>query len=94
MAPPPERAPDEAWTIFGRWRRRSPGTRRLGVALLVLALLLTLIWARTPRPPLEDAATGATRSTSMESAASIAAAALEPNVAAPPTPAPATAQDA
>lgn len=56
MAPPPERAPDEAWTIFGRWRRRSPGTRRLGVALLVLALLLTLIWARTPRPPLDDAA--------------------------------------
>jgi ferric-dicitrate binding protein FerR (iron transport regulator) len=62
MAPPPQRAPDEAWTIFGRWRRRSPGTRRLGVALLVLALLLTLIWARTPRPPLDDAATGATPS--------------------------------
>lgn len=56
MAPPPERAPREVWTIFGRWRRRSPGARRLGVALLVLALLLTLIWARTPRPPGDDAA--------------------------------------
>jgi hypothetical protein len=55
MSPPPERAPREVWTIFGRWRRRSPGTRRLGVALLVLALLLTLIWARTPRPPDDDA---------------------------------------
>jgi len=64
MAPPPDRAPDEAWTIFGRWRRRSPGTRRLGVALLVLALLLTLIWARTPRPPLDDAARGVTPSAS------------------------------
>ena len=56
MAPPPDRAPREVWTVFGRWRRRSPGTRRLGVALLVLALLLTLIWARTPRPPNDDAA--------------------------------------
>ena len=62
MAPPPRRPPDEVWTIFGRWRRRSPAARRLGVALLVLALLLTLIWARTPRPPLADAATGATTS--------------------------------
>ena len=55
MAPPPERAPREVWTIFGRWRRRSPGARRLGLALLGVALLLTLIWARTPRPP-DDAA--------------------------------------
>jgi len=56
MAPPPERPPDEVWTVFGRWRRRSPAARRLGVALLVLALLLTLIWARMPRPPNDDAA--------------------------------------
>ncbi len=64
MAPPPRRPPDEAWTIFGRWRRRSPGTRRLGIALLVLALLLTLIWARTPRPALDGGAGGATPSVS------------------------------
>lgn len=52
MPTPPERArPAEVWTVFGRWRRRSPAARRLGVALLVLALLLTLIWTRTPRPP-------------------------------------------
>lgn len=49
MAPPPERPRDEAWTVFGRWRRRSPAVRRLGIALLAVALLLTLIWARTPR---------------------------------------------
>jgi len=68
MAPPPQRPPDEVWTIFGRWRRRSPGARRLGVALLVLALLLTLIWARTPRPPLGDAAGGAIPSASAAAA--------------------------
>ena len=54
MPPTPHKPPDEAWTIFGRWRRRSPTSRRIGVALLLLALLLTLLWARTPRPPLDD----------------------------------------
>jgi hypothetical protein len=87
MAPPPRRPPDEAWTIFGRWRRRSPGAKRLGVALLVLALLLTLIWARTPRPPLDDAVTGATPSV----ASGAAGAGV---VAATPTPAHAPAQGA
>jgi hypothetical protein len=54
--PPARPRPAEVWTVFGRWRRRSPAARRLGVALLVLALLLTLIWARTPRDPPDDAA--------------------------------------
>ena len=49
MTTPPERPHDGAWTVFGRWRRRSPATRLLGVALLLLALLLTLMWARAPR---------------------------------------------
>ncbi len=57
MPTPPERQrPAEVWTVFGRWRRRSPAARRLGIALLLLALLLTLIWARTPRNPVDDAA--------------------------------------
>ena len=57
MPTPPERhRPTEVWTVFGRWRRRSPAARRLGVALLLLAVLLTLIWARTPRAPLDGAA--------------------------------------
>jgi predicted extracellular nuclease len=54
MAKGPPSNPDEAWTIFGRWRRRTPTSRRLGMALLLLALLLTIIWARTPRQPLAD----------------------------------------
>ena len=105
MAPPPDRAPDEAWTIFGRWRRRSPGTRRLGVALLVLALLLTLIWARTPRPPLDDTARGEAPSISGAAAARVATAGIAATantsaapgaagVAAPPAPAHAPAQGA
>jgi len=57
MPTPPERPrPAEVWTVFGRWRRRSPAARRLGVALLVLALVLTLIWTRAPRGPADDAA--------------------------------------
>jgi len=56
MPTPPERPrPAEVWPVFGRWRRRSPAARRLGVALLVLALLLTPIWAHTPRDRLDDA---------------------------------------
>jgi predicted extracellular nuclease len=54
MAKGPRTTPDEVWTIFGRWRRRSPTSRRLGVALLLMALLLTILWARTPRPTLPE----------------------------------------
>ena len=53
-APPERHRPTEVWTVFGRWRRRSRPARRLGVALLLLALLLTLLWARTPRTPADD----------------------------------------
>lgn len=53
MSRVPRDPPDEAWTVFGRWRRRSRNSRRLGLALLILSLLLTLIWARAPRPALD-----------------------------------------
>lgn len=56
MARPPERPTGEVWTVFGRWRRRSPASRRLGIALLALALVLTLIWARTSRAAGEEGA--------------------------------------
>lgn len=53
----PRDTPNEVWTVFGKWRRRSAASKRVGVALLLLSLLLTLIWARTPRsaPTLDDA---------------------------------------
>lgn len=54
MAPPPKRRSDEAWTVFGRRRRPRPAQRRLGAALLLVALILTVLWARTPRQPLHD----------------------------------------
>jgi hypothetical protein len=44
--------PRDVWTIFGRWRRRSPESKRLGLLLLLIALALVVAWVRTPRGPL------------------------------------------